>query len=374
MNVAVVGCGYVADFYLNTLTSYSNLKVLGVTDSDPSRSALLSRRYRKRVYPSLTDLLSDPAVEMVLNLTNPASHFLLSKSALLANKHVYSEKPLALHMHQAVELVELAAARGLSLAAAPCSHLGETAQTIGRILRSRTMGTVRAVYAEMEDGMVHRAPYKTWLSASGLPWPYKDEFETGCILEHAGYCITWLAAWFGPAVSVTSFASVQVPDKLPDEPLEMDSPDFSVACIHFASGVVARLTCGIVAPRDHSIKLITDTGILYTPEVWNYRSPVFSRRLINGRHRIFLSPIRKKHRLSRAPSLKSKLKASRTMDYARGPAEVAASICERRPSRLSAAFCLHVTEITLAIHWARRQGTVSRMTTTFDPIEPLDWA
>ena len=101
-----------------------------------------------------------------------------------------------------------------------------------RALRERAVGRVRLVYAEMDDGLVHRMPYRQWQSTNGLPWPYRDEFEVGCTLEHAGYVLTWLAMWFGPALSVSVFASTQVEDKLPagEAPLDMDSPDFSVAC------------------------------------------------------------------------------------------------------------------------------------------------
>ena len=127
--------------------------------------------------------------------------------------------------------------------------------------------------------MVHRMQYRKWQSVSGLPWPYKDEFEIGCTLEHAGYYLTWLAAWFGPAATVTSFASVQLPDKLPGESLALDSPDFSVVCIQFASGVVARLTCSIIAPHNHELRVVGDDGVLYTDDCWDYRSPVYSRRM-----------------------------------------------------------------------------------------------
>ena len=144
---------------------------------------------------------------MVLNLTNPRSHHEVSKAALLAGKHVYSEKPLAMTMVEATELVELAEQHGLRLASAPCSVLGETAQAVLKALREKAVGTVRDVYAEMDDGMVHRMNYRSWKSVSGVSWPYKDEFEIGCTLEHAGYYLTWLVAMFGAAESVTSFAS-----------------------------------------------------------------------------------------------------------------------------------------------------------------------
>jgi predicted dehydrogenase len=374
MNLAIVGCGFVADYYRLTLPLHPELKLLGVTDRDAGRAANLAKVAGVQHYAALSDLLEDSRVEMVLNLTNPSSHYEVSREALLKGKHVYSEKPFAMRFEQATELVELAKSRGLSVASAPCSFLGETAQTIWKVLREKSLGTVRVVYAEMDDGMVFRMPYRKWTSVSGTPWPYKDEFEVGCTLEHAGYYLTWLAAWFGPAKTVTSFASVQVPDKLPGETLEVDSPDFSVACIQFQSGVVARLTCGILAPHDHTLKVVCDEGVLYTDESWDYRAPVYSRRMVSIRRKTFLNPLRKHHRLPRSPYGKPKTKGAQTMDFARGPAELAESIRSKRPCRMSAEFSLHVNEMALAIHWAREIGSTYVMKTTFDGIEPMPWS
>jgi predicted dehydrogenase len=374
MNVAIVGCGFVADYYMATLALHPELNLLGVMDRDGARADVLSAAYGVPKYAALSDLLGDGRVEMVLNLTNPRSHYEVSKAALMAGKHVYSEKPLAMQMTEATELVELAEAKGLAIGSAPCSSLSETAQTIWKALREGDLGTVRVVYAEMDDGMVHAMQFQKWKSISGMPWPSKDEFEIGCTLEHAGYCLTWLATWFGPAVSVTSFASVQVPDKLPGVELNMDSPDFSVACIQFASGVVARLTCSILAPHDHTMKIVADKGVLYTDDSWNYRSPVYSRKMVTIRRKTFLNPLKKNRKLVRAPYKKPNTKGSQSMDFARGPAEMAEALREGRPSRLSPRFSLHVNEMALAIHLAREQGAMYRMTTTFDPIEPMVWA
>ena len=373
MNIAIVGCGFVADYYLVTLPIHPELKVLGVTDKNPERADHLSRSYGVPKYPTVQDLLKDDRVEMVLNLTNPRFHYEVSKPALLAGKHVYSEKPLAMQMDQARELVELAESKGLLISSAPCSALSETAQTMWKGLREEIVGTPRLVYAEMDDGMVTRMQYRKWLSVSGVPWPYKDEFEVGCTLEHAGYCLTWLASWFGPASTVTSFASTQLPDKVPGETLDTNSPDFSVACIQFRSGVVARLTCSILAPHDHTLTVVGDKGILSTNETWDYRAPVHSRQMITIRRKTLMSPIRKNHRLPK-PYKKIKTKGAQSMDFARGPAELAAAVREKRPCRLSARFSLHVNEMALAIHWAREQGSTYKMTTTFDVMEPMPWA
>ncbi len=373
MNLAIVGCGFVADYYLSTLPLHPELKVIGVTDRSVERAALLAGKHRVPQYESLASLLEDGRVELVLNLTNPRSHYEVSKAALLAGKHVYTEKPLAMVMEQAVELVALAESRGLQIASAPCSLLGETAQTVWKALREQAVGTVRVVYAEMDDGLVPLMPYRKWTSASGLPWPYKDEFEIGCTMEHAGYYLSWLAAWFGPAVTVTSFASVQFQEKLPGETLEMNSPDFSVACIQFASGVVARLTCSILAPHDHSLTIVGDRGILCTKDCWNYRSPVYSRKMVTIRRKSFLNPLRQAHRLPAAPNKAIKTGGPNPMDFARGPAELAAAVRESRPCRLSPRFSLHVNELALAIHLAREQGATYRMTTTFEAVEPMPW-
>ena len=84
----------------------------------------------------------------------------------------------------------------------------------------------------------------TWMNSVGTPWPAKDEFEVGCTYEHAGYFLSWLLTFFGPARRVTSFASCQIPDK-GIEVNEM-APDFTCGCIEFGNGVVARAVSRLV--------------------------------------------------------------------------------------------------------------------------------
>jgi predicted dehydrogenase len=373
MQVAIVGCGFVADYYLKSLPLYPELQVIGVYDRVGERTEHFATYHKLRAYSCLEDLLADPQVEIVLNLTNPGSHYEVSRAALLAGKHVYSEKPLATEMPQAQELVDLADKRGLQLSSAPCSVLSETAQTIWKALRENQIGPVRLVYAEMDDGMVHQMPYKYWLSESGIPWPYKDEFEVGCTLEHAGYYVTWLTAFFGPATVVTAFSSTLIADKQTDVPLSVNAPDFSVACIKFASGVVARLTCSIVAPHDHELQIIGEGGILSIEDCWFYGAPVYIRRPVKIRRRMFMSPWRQKYPLVRKPP-KVNTRGSQKMDFARGVAEMAAAIRENRPNRLAADFCLHNNELVLAINNALETGGSYQLKTSFAPLEPMPWA
>lgn len=73
MNLAIVGCGFVADYYMATLPLHPELKVLGVTDIDSRRADIPSSSYHVPTYRTLEDLLNDRRVELVLNLTNPGS-------------------------------------------------------------------------------------------------------------------------------------------------------------------------------------------------------------------------------------------------------------------------------------------------------------
>ena len=381
-NLALVGCGYVADFYVKTLRNHPELRIVAVNDRDPERGARFAEHHALPFRSSLSEILADPRIGIVVNLTNPSSHFEVSKAALEADKHVYTEKPLAMSFAQAEALVELAERRGLELAGAPCSVLGEAAQTLWRALRREEIGRVRLVYAELDDGPIHLTNYRAWRSDSGAPWPWKDELEVGCTLEHAAYYVTWLTAFFGPAKSVTSFASCLVPDKKTDVPLDHESPDFSVACIEFLSGVTARLTCSIFAPHDRTLRIIGDEGILSIQDCWDYGSPVILTRRTPLRLRAEKHPLAARffglgprpYPLVRKPRLRFRARGSSPMDFARGIAELSDALGAGRPCRLSPRYALHVNEIVLAIANPDIMGSPRRMISTFDPIDPMVWS
>ena len=370
MNIAIVGCGFVADYYAVTLAAYPRLTVRGVADRNPLRAKAFSTHHHLPMYVTLEDLLADETVEIVVNLTDPRSHFEVSKACLEAGKHVYSEKPLAMDIPDGSALVELARELGLSLSCAPCSLLGETAQTIWRALRRDEVGTVRLVYAEMDEGMVFRMPYRRWVSASGAAWPFRDEFEVGTVLEHAGYVVTWLPAFFGPATEVTGFAASLVPEKVPGE--NFLAPDFASACIRFTSGVVARVTCSLVASHDHSLRIFGDRGVLRTDDTWLYSSVVKVRRSVNVGPKAVQLPWRRRRLMG--TKRRYRYRGVQQMDFARGVDDLAEAIDRGCSPRLSAEYSLHVTELVLALQRSLGQGGSYEMTTTCQTPEPMPWA
>ncbi|MEL4070667.1 Gfo/Idh/MocA family oxidoreductase [Ochrobactrum sp. GPK 3] len=378
MNIAIVGTGFVADYYMTTLRNYPELVLRGVYDRSPERLKAFAAHYGAQVYDSFDAVVADPDVQIVVNLTTPESHYDISRAVLAAGKHVYSEKPLAMSFDEAKALVEFAASRGLTLAAAPANGLSDAQQLVSSAIDA--VGTPRLVYAQMEDGPVFRDKWSTWRSQSGAVWPGLHEFEIGCTLEHAGYALSWLVSLFGPVESVTAFSAITFPDKGPGtEHLQM-APDFSVGCLRFKSGLVARLTSGLAMPRDRSLTVVGDKGSISVDDLWDNRSPVrlekadektrfWARLFIILEVRIgkFLSwkPVAGK-KLPYPKGSKSALPSYPSqINFARGIADQARAIEKGETAFFSGDVALHITEIALALNNAGDSAAPYRMKSSF---------
>lgn len=400
MNVAIVGTGYVSDSYARDLKFHPSLKLVGAYDCDAERLAAFTRFATQltpesppKQFASLSEMLADDAVETVVNLTNPRSHAEVTRQSLEAGKHVYSEKPLGMTLEEARSLASLAAEQKLRLSTAPCSFLSPSAQTLAKAVREGRIGKVRLVYANFDDGMI--APQMTpwgWLNAFGVPWPAKDEFEVGCTVEHAGYFLTWLAGLLGPAREVTSFASCCIPEKGVE--VEGMAPDFTAACLRYDGNVVARATCGLVAPLDKSLTVVGDEGILFVKNLrddnggvywrelpargWQARIEPRVNRLRRRLERLLPFSLWSSHEWALYRKIPQAIKETarnaashKPVDFCRGLADMAEAIQQNRPHRLSAEMGIHIVELINALQHPD-PGTAKReITTSFDPIEPL---
>ena len=369
--ICIIGTGFVADLYMRSLQTFPHIAVALAFDVDTTRLSAFCAYWRVPAAASLEQVLRHKGVELVLNLTNPSAHFEVSQACLTAGKHVYSEQPLATDMDSAVRLHALARSMGLMLASAPCSLLGEAAQTLWAGVRRNDIGQPRLVYADLDDDFIPAAPYRSWISESGAPWPYKDEFEVGCTVEHAGYYLSWLIAIFGSVVKVAAASANLLPNKLDGG--APTAPDYSCATLFFESGLVARLTCSIVAPHNHRLRVIGDNGVLEVDECWSNGAPVRLRKRLVFRRRLFNSPWTRRVNAGRATDPKVGRRGSASMNFALGPAEMLAALREKRSSCLNADFALHLNEVTLAIQTADDTAGVQRMTTRCPSIDPLPW-
>lgn len=341
MRFAIIGTGFVVDYYMTTLANYPTLELVGVFDSDGERLKQFCDYYSVNAYISQNAVLADESVELVVVLTTPESHYSISRAALEAGKHVYCEKPLAMSISDAQALVTLADTLGLVLGGAPANAMSSAFGLVDKTLALGAIGNVRLVYAEMEDGPVFRDKWQSWRNVSGAPWPGKHEFEVGCTLEHAGYGLSWLIGLFGPIRQMTGLSGTFFFDKgaaiAPDDM----APDFSTGCLEFESGVVARLTCGLCAPKDRALTIMGESGTLTVADLWDDRSAVFVEVPGEQPSVLFRIARRLEARLGRVVPLK--LNAGRKMKYDAGPHAKLPSY----PSQID--FCAGLDAVTRAV-------------------------
>lgn len=370
MKIALIGTGFVADYYMTSLANYPQLVLTGAFDHNENRLNEFCGFYGVKAYSSLDAVLSDPAVDIIVNLTTPENHFPISSAALHAGKHVYSEKPLAMEFSDAAKLVALAQEKDLVLAAAPANALSDAHKLTKDNIHA--IGQPRLVYAEMEDGPVFRDKWATWKSKSGAPWPGLHEFEIGCTLEHAGYALSWLVSLFGPVKTVNGFAAISFPDKGEGTEHIKMAPDFTVGCLQFHSGTIARVTCGLAMPRDRSLTIVGDKGSLTIDDLWDDRSHVRLEKI--GEKRSFMQRLLNQieprlgkfinfrpapgNRLAYPKQLKQKKLPAfpSQIDFARGIADMEQAITLGTKPFFSADVALHITEVALALNNANTQS------------------
>ena len=398
MKIAFVGCGYVFDIYMRTRWAYPEMDILGIFDIDALRAKTVSTHYGFHIYPDYESLLSDPQVEVVVNLTTIQAHDEISRRALEAGKHVYSEKPITTDMQATRELFALAERRGLILTGAPCNLYSDAIATMWKAVKDGAIGKPVLVYAELDDNPAHLMNLEKMESATGAPFPYVEELQEGCTVEHLAYHLVWICAMFGPAKSVTAFSKHLIAHKT-DTPLcPADTPDLSVVCLDFADGIAARITCSWVAPRDHRFRIIGDAGELSSDNVFHDQSPVHLERY----SRVSLAA-RKAYTARRQPligrlfgiggrrlplvrrwksyaveaekgvgtSIKHKFiswlrrREIYAQDKLLGLAEMDRAMREGRSQPMSPDFLMHINELTMIVQRAGPRGVATVPETTF---------
>jgi len=99
--IGIVGCGNISGIYFKSPERFSILEIAAAADLDPERARAKAEEYGVPKACSVDELLADPEIELVVNLTVPGAHYAVSRDALLAGKHVYAEKPMAIRTRSA---------------------------------------------------------------------------------------------------------------------------------------------------------------------------------------------------------------------------------------------------------------------------------
>lgn len=370
MQIAIVGCGYVAGFYMVTLKNFPSLILKGAYDIDQERLKKFCNDHVVQRYESLDELCNDDDIDIVVNLTWIKSHYDVTKQALIAGKHVYSEKPISYTVSEAEELVEIADRKGLRLSVAPCNLLGPAGKTVKQMLSNQVIGKVLLVHANLEDGPVYLMGYEDWKSPSGISWPYEEEFQMGCVYEHAGYYLSWLIHFFGPIKELSAFSSTIVDESTGRDPGNQGT-DFCVAGLRHESGVCTNFVCSSISPSDNSLRIIGEKGVIEVKDCWDCNTSVTVSMLEkvhpeNGQNSKFVFSERVDCRLVSSHKFDYQYRDSHNMNFAAGIEDLRLAIENNIDCIICGKLGLHVLETVNLIEKARTQRLgVQRLSSTY---------
>ncbi len=273
LNVGMVGCGAISAQYLRTIERLPELRLVAVCDRDPGRAREAVRAHPEAEALGVDELLADPRVDAVLNLTVPAAHAEIALRGIAAGKVVYGEKPLAATTAEAARVLREAEAAGVRLGCAPDTVLGTGTQTARKAI---------------DDGLIGRpvAATATMVTPGHERWHPDPDFYYlpggGPLFDMGPYYVTALVTLLGPVATVIGAAArgrdrrtiASGPRTGEQIPVMVDTHVTGVL-VH-ASGALSTLVMSFegAATRAPSIEVHGDEGTLAVPDPNRFDGPV----------------------------------------------------------------------------------------------------
>lgn len=264
-DVGIVGLGVISVQYLDTLLAAPSVRIAAVADLDAARARDVADRIPGCRALTTDELLADPGIRVVLNLTIPAAHADVALRAIAQGKDVYGEKPLAASLTDARRMTDAAAAAGVRLGCAPDTVLGTGVQT---------------ARAAIDDGLIGRpvSAAAMWVSPGHESWHPNPDFYYraggGPLLDMGPYYVTSLVQLLGPVRAVSGAASrsrdVRVIQSGPraGESVGVEVDTHLTGILHHESGAISTVTMSFdgVASTAAPIEVHGVEGSLIVPD------------------------------------------------------------------------------------------------------------
>lgn len=264
LGIGIVGCGNISTTYFTYAPLFKGIEVVACADIDMGAATQRGEEFGVTAQ-SVDDLLVNPAVDVVINLTIPSAHFAVTKAALEAGKHVYSEKPLVLTLQQGETLRRLAADKGLSVGSAPDTFLGGAHQLARAAIDEGRIGRIVAGTCHvMSHGMEHWHPNPDFFFKPGA----------GPILDIGPYYIANLINLIGPVKRVGALATMANPVRTitsnprSGETITVETPTNIHALLEFEQGATVTVSASwdIWAHRHAPMELYGTEGSIFLPD------------------------------------------------------------------------------------------------------------
>ncbi|MFD4960134.1 Gfo/Idh/MocA family protein [Microbacterium sp. NPDC058389] len=264
LRIGIVGLGAISGAYLSTFERLDAVRVTAVADALPGRAEAVAADLGVRAL-TVDELVADPEVDLVLNLTIPAAHAEIALKAIAAGKATYGEKPLAATMADARAMVDAAHAAGVALGCAPDTVLGTGVQTARRAI---------------DDGLIGRpvAATATMVTPGHERWHPNPDFYYqpggGPLLDMGPYYVTALVNLLGPVESVVGDASRTRETRVigsgarAGETIAVDVATHVTGVLRHRSGALSTLVMSFdaVATRASNIEVHGEAGSLVVPD------------------------------------------------------------------------------------------------------------
>lgn len=274
MKIGIVGCGNISDIYLKNLTTvFENTEVYSVCDVDETKANAQAQKYNVAKVQTFEQMLTDPKIDIILNITTPKNHFEICKKALLAGKHVYVEKPLCVSYDEGKQLLSVAKEKGLYIGSAPDTFLGAGIQTAINLIKTGAIGKPVGGAAYMMC-----SGHESWHPS---PEFYYD-IGGGPLFDMGPYYITALVRMLGPVKSVYAVGTRAFDERtITSEqkygqkiPVRVDT--HNVGILSFENGAVVTLVTSfdVIKHSMPKIEIYGSDGSINVPDPNKFGGPV----------------------------------------------------------------------------------------------------
>lgn len=280
IRVGVIGCGAISGRYLQTSRSFPILEIAACADLNRQAAEKKAAEYSVPKVLGVDELLDDPSIDLVLNLTVPKAHAPICLAALEAGKHVFVEKPLAATREDGKSILHIAQKKKLLVGCAPDTFLGSGLQTARKAIDDGMIGNPVAFTAfMMSPGHEHWHPSPE----------FYYELGGGPMLDMGPYYLTALLNCLGPVKRLAGLSSISIPERtITSEPkkgkkIRVETPDHVTGSIEFQQGAVGTIITSF-ATRFPSydgktpITIFGTEGTLQVPDPNGFGGPVRLRK------------------------------------------------------------------------------------------------
>ena len=279
--VGLIGCGHIAETYFRAHKYFNNFRIIKCADINHLAAKKCATTYKIKAL-SVKNLLKDKEIEIILNLTVPKAHFEVSKRALLNNKHVYTEKPMAINLKDGKELLKISKRKRLYIGNAPDTFLGGGNQKSKEILEKNFIGKINL------GNIIFAYPGVQSYHPNPEPWFAKK--EGGPVIDMGPYYLTALVNLLGPAKQVWGSFMWNKKKRIigigprKGSSIKVLCPTTYLGTIFFNSGAIIRFTLSfdVIAHHRNHIELYGSKGSILVPDPNMFGGSVYTCKKLGG--------------------------------------------------------------------------------------------